>query len=1483
LEHAVVKAAEQPSGLLARKPERAAQDSPVYDQTPAPAETRDRPARSQPPCNGCSDTRPPLLHPVLSLQRSIGNRAVGWLLDSQPSTTESREPEKEADEQPIQRKCQSCIDDEEPIQLKAQSADNGVLHPMLAEALLLSAHRRPPVLQAKFEPEAPTTNGTSNREIIPKNSPGEPLDDRTRGFMESGLGTRLSQVRIHRDAQSAEAAEALNATAFSTGQDVYFAAGKYAPGHSEGQRLLAHELAHTVQQSNGLKPTKLARKAADVAVSDPDDPLEREADAAADRVMAHDPLPAPPPVPPAAGANGISKPDSNGASNPQPPPLPVTEAPVIQREENADVPWWQKTAADVVAHISPGLAEIIRVGPFQYFKRKLEGLVKNGLPAFLGRFSIGGAIDGIKAWFARTFNSIKEAFKGDSKACKAFADMINKLREVAEKFINSQEIQQLKQGFQGLDDAFTEFTKIVLAPQFDALKEFLGAAWDGIKSLADTISGWASQVREAFSWAWDWAAEQLGLSGSNETGVWAWVKRQASAVWNDIKQGFAPVAEPLKKIGKVVAGLTPLGQIYVIVEEGPKVVSAVTWLWEHRDDPDIAKHAREMKNTYLPQLIDAVQSFDANISSGFNWLSDTVGSLSDTILDLLGGIFKIPLLDIAHATFQTIRDKISEFVNWSRETFRQGIGWVKELGQKISDFVAPYKEVLSSVVTAILDPPMIPVIIAGWAWRSLHRCLKQPLIEFLLDIVIKALEAIPNLLIFGPLWPLLKAGVLGFLKQVAKQAYEVQEQVSDKFAKIISGASPDFLFGFVKGFLGGIWDGIADPFRAIWGVLEGVHWVIDFFGNLAAEALGAPRPAPTTAPAAPPAKGEAGAPSPGAASTATAPATGVAPRAAPAASSGAAPAAPAMAAGVSVPVPAAPAAAVTAAVATPAVAAGAPLPMAAPSPPAAAPGPSGGPTAAPTAEGQPQPMGGAPAAELSRRATPALSPADRNDLASQAKDFVGEIAPDVNTVTTNFWDAAAEYFKGGGGMTFDSLVKKLGEAWQRMLQLMQQKGGELAESFIKWFMSDTAEDEIGDKVGWLSGTIVFQLLLEFITAGGWTAAGPVVMAIAKFINWPMEVFGQALKIIGRLGRYLIDGAKGLASVIKDAAAGVLKVVGEAIGRLGEKITAFVERLVGRFGKFFEKEAGTALEREGAGLLEKEGAKLTKEEAEKLTEEQLAKGARKEAEKKAELALEGATTAQKGAAEEAERRAAKEAEEKTAKEAEQKTAREGEERSAREAAEHPLAVAEAQTIEAAMQVANAPVPVLIGALDALKTTFTWIQRFEADSNGIGYFVWMIGSPRTPIGFYDPRAVRASLEEQYPGAVTSTTVPPASAPNVRLAGQRHPVTGIPFDTRGFPIFDHVAAFDTRIPSATSSVADRGLHFRTATSELRDAIRSGRISAGRFSADQLRAIEEGAEKVPGFTWHHHQDFGRMQLVPTDIHAPTTHIGGFRMSAGA
>lgn len=68
-----------------------------------------------------------------------------------------------------------------------------------------------------------------------------------------------------------------------------------------------------------------------------------------------------------------------------------------------------------------------------------------------------------------------------------------------------------------------------------------------------------------------------------------------------------------------------------------------------------------------------------------------------------------------------------------------------------------------------------------------------------------------------------------------------------------------------------------------------------------------------------------------------------------------------------------------------------------------------------------------------------------------------------------------------------------------------------------------------------------------------------------------------------------------------------------------------------------------------------------------------------------------------------------------------------------------------------------------------------------------------------GFYDPRAWRQNYDNFYNGNISSTTVPPFSAPNARLAGQAHPRTNIVFDQRGFPIFDDVARYDTRFSAS------------------------------------------------------------------------------------
>lgn len=97
---------------------------------------------------------------------------------------------------------------------------------------------------------------------------------------ESSLGADLSKVRVHSGGASERAAEAVGAKAYAVGNDIHFGTGNYNPSSADGERLLAHEVAHTVQQQGGT-----ARPQFKLAISSPGSQLENEADRAADAMV----------------------------------------------------------------------------------------------------------------------------------------------------------------------------------------------------------------------------------------------------------------------------------------------------------------------------------------------------------------------------------------------------------------------------------------------------------------------------------------------------------------------------------------------------------------------------------------------------------------------------------------------------------------------------------------------------------------------------------------------------------------------------------------------------------------------------------------------------------------------------------------------------------------------------------------------------------------------------------------------------------------------------------------------------------------------------------------------------------------------------------------------------------------------------------------------------------------------------------------------
>ena len=107
---------------------------------------------------------------------------------------------------------------------------------------------------------------------------GLPLDSGSRAFFEPRFGADFSGVRVHDGADAADAATSVQARAFTSGQDVVFGSGEYAPTTTQGQKLLAHELTHVVQQSSGATAPFARKSSSATTILPADSSLEQDAD-----------------------------------------------------------------------------------------------------------------------------------------------------------------------------------------------------------------------------------------------------------------------------------------------------------------------------------------------------------------------------------------------------------------------------------------------------------------------------------------------------------------------------------------------------------------------------------------------------------------------------------------------------------------------------------------------------------------------------------------------------------------------------------------------------------------------------------------------------------------------------------------------------------------------------------------------------------------------------------------------------------------------------------------------------------------------------------------------------------------------------------------------------------------------------------------------------------------------------------------------------
>jgi hypothetical protein len=141
--------------------------------------------------------------------------------------------------------------------------------------------RKPAAPQISRVVSSPVTAGMEAPPVVHEvlRSPGQPLDTATRAFFEPRFGHDFSRVRVHSGGRAAESAKAIKARAYTMGNHIVFQTGEFSSSQNEGKALIAHELAHVVQQeANASTEFGSTSRSGDVLrrqpAGEPDEPLD---------------------------------------------------------------------------------------------------------------------------------------------------------------------------------------------------------------------------------------------------------------------------------------------------------------------------------------------------------------------------------------------------------------------------------------------------------------------------------------------------------------------------------------------------------------------------------------------------------------------------------------------------------------------------------------------------------------------------------------------------------------------------------------------------------------------------------------------------------------------------------------------------------------------------------------------------------------------------------------------------------------------------------------------------------------------------------------------------------------------------------------------------------------------------------------------------------------------------------------------------------
>ncbi len=563
---------------------------------------------------------------------------------------------------------------------------------------------------------------------------GQPLAPAVRRSMEAVLGVDLQAVRVHTGAAAQQAANNVNARAFTVGTHIYLGAGESAADLA----LLAHETTHAVQQSATLH-----------------------------------------------------------ASHPRGPPqlggvLSAAPRGMIQREERAEDRGVLDTIADAASSVASTVADTVADG-FWYAvdtfapQEIVDLLHQIRDEGFLGmlRQRISSALDfvfsalraqgGTMAEIANLFDALLGRIRPIMAAlaagdCEPLFAAVRSLGEMLGEMAGDV-WNRITTFLTPIGEWMANVWRRFGGPVVDFLTEFAADTWAWIQDVGERLWNLTRPVRDFYSGAWTEIKNLLGFGEGGDSdgsgGLVGWITTQAGEIWDSIKTELRPVIEPIQRAADAIGEFLPLSAILHLRDRIMEWTERATAMADNMDAPDdLAENQDLLRDIILPGIRHAITSLRGKVTEAQTWVSEKIGGLVTKVTDFCGSLAANSLLSPFSGAIQWVSKEATVIGDFANNKVSDGFSLVDDALVTLDAWIEPIFHLLQRLVTALGDlMSHIGDLVLG-PLLLVPRCIRDPIKDFIVERILRQIPVFSQLLALPDIWAQVQPACRAIVVQV---------------------------------------------------------------------------------------------------------------------------------------------------------------------------------------------------------------------------------------------------------------------------------------------------------------------------------------------------------------------------------------------------------------------------------------------------------------------------------------------------------------------------------------------------------------------------------------------------------------------------------------------------------------------------------------------------------------------------------------------